>query len=154
MIRSFTTAPILLLAAQLALHFNTECNKKLCWKRTKQQKWQVLNDIRTAQTISSVSRPDWSFENGIMWYACLHGFSETPSEFQRQFLSQSKFFMIKDILITLICPHECLITDIFAIRKYSLNLVNKDSVITTSKLKGEAGVIGACMLARSRMFEC
>lgn len=41
-----------------------------------------------------------------------------------------------------------------AIRKHSLNLVNKDSVITTSKLKGEAGVIGACMLARSRMFEC
>ena len=41
-----------------------------------------------------------------------------------------------------------------AIRKYSLNLVNKDSAITTSKLKGEAGVIGACMLARSRMFEC
>lgn len=41
-----------------------------------------------------------------------------------------------------------------AIRKYSLNLVNKDSVITTSKLKEKAGVIGACMLARSRMFEC
>lgn len=41
-----------------------------------------------------------------------------------------------------------------AIRKYSLNLVNKDSVVTTSKLKGEAGVMGACMLARSRMFEC
>lgn len=41
-----------------------------------------------------------------------------------------------------------------AIRKYSLNLVNKDSVIITSKLKEKAGVIGACMLARSRMFEC
>lgn len=40
-----------------------------------------------------------------------------------------------------------------AIRKYSLNLVNKDSVITTSKLKDKAGVVGACMLARSRMFE-
>lgn len=40
-----------------------------------------------------------------------------------------------------------------AVRKYSLNLVNKDSVITTSKLKDSAGVIGACMLARSRMFE-
>jgi len=40
-----------------------------------------------------------------------------------------------------------------AIRKYSLNLVNKDSVITTSKLKDKAGIIGACMLARSRMFE-
>lgn len=40
-----------------------------------------------------------------------------------------------------------------AVRKYSLNLVNKDSVIITSKLKDKAGIIGACMLARSRMFE-
>ena len=41
-----------------------------------------------------------------------------------------------------------------AIRKYSLNLVNKDSVILTSRLKDKSGIIGACMLARSRMFEC
>jgi glucokinase-like ROK family protein len=40
-----------------------------------------------------------------------------------------------------------------AIRKYSLNLVNKDSIIVTSKLNSKAGVVGACMLARSRMFE-
>ncbi|EJX04488.1 xylose repressor [gut metagenome] len=40
-----------------------------------------------------------------------------------------------------------------AVRKYSLNLVNKDSVIIASKLKDKAGLIGACMLARSRMFE-
>ncbi|WP_294585582.1 ROK family transcriptional regulator [uncultured Bacteroides sp.] len=40
-----------------------------------------------------------------------------------------------------------------AIKKYSLNLVNKDSVISTSKLKDRAGIVGACMLARSRMFE-
>ena len=40
-----------------------------------------------------------------------------------------------------------------AIRKYSLNLVNQDSAITVSKLKNKAGVVGACMLARSRMFE-
>ena len=40
-----------------------------------------------------------------------------------------------------------------AVRKYSLNLVNKDSVIMISKLKDRAGIIGACMLARSRMFE-
>lgn len=40
-----------------------------------------------------------------------------------------------------------------AVRKYSLNLVNKDSVILNSKLKDRAGIIGACMLARSRMFE-
>lgn len=41
-----------------------------------------------------------------------------------------------------------------AVRKYSLNLVNKDTVIQTSKLKDKAGIVGACMLARSRMFEC
>ena len=35
-----------------------------------------------------------------------------------------------------------------AIRKYSLNLVNQDSVITVSKLKDRAGFVGACMLAR------
>lgn len=40
-----------------------------------------------------------------------------------------------------------------AVRKYSLNLVNKDSVILASKLKDRAGLIGACMLARSQMFE-
>ncbi len=40
-----------------------------------------------------------------------------------------------------------------AVRKYSLNLVNKDSMILTSKLKDKAGIVGACMLARSRMFE-
>ena len=40
-----------------------------------------------------------------------------------------------------------------AVRKYSLNLVNKDSAIVLSKLKDRAGVIGACMLARKSMFE-
>lgn len=40
-----------------------------------------------------------------------------------------------------------------AVRKYSLNLVNRDTAITLSKLKDRAGVVGACMLARSKMFE-
>ena len=40
-----------------------------------------------------------------------------------------------------------------AVRKYSLNLVNKDAVIIPSKLKSKAGGVGACMLARSRVFE-
>lgn len=39
-----------------------------------------------------------------------------------------------------------------SIRKYSLNLVNKDSEIVLSKLKNKAGVIGACMIARSHLF--
>ena len=40
-----------------------------------------------------------------------------------------------------------------AVRKYSLNLVNRDAVIIQSGLKAKAGVVGACMLARSRVFE-
>lgn len=39
-----------------------------------------------------------------------------------------------------------------AVRKYSLNLVNKDTQIVQSKLKDSAGVIGACLLARAGLF--
>lgn len=38
------------------------------------------------------------------------------------------------------------------VKKYSLNLVNKDTTIKLSKLGENAGVIGACMLARSKML--
>lgn len=40
-----------------------------------------------------------------------------------------------------------------SIRKHSLNLVNRDSKIVTSKLKQNAGIVGACMVARSRLFD-
>ena len=40
-----------------------------------------------------------------------------------------------------------------AIKKYSLNVVNEDSVIVTSTLKENAGVIGACMVARSKAVD-
>lgn len=40
-----------------------------------------------------------------------------------------------------------------AVRKYSLNLVNRDTKIVLSKLKDKAGVIGACMMARNHIFE-
>ena len=39
-----------------------------------------------------------------------------------------------------------------AIKKYSLNLVSKDTAIKLSKLGDRAGVVGACMLARSKML--
>lgn len=39
------------------------------------------------------------------------------------------------------------------VRTYSLNLVNKDTQIVTAELGEKAGIIGACMLARSRRFE-
>lgn len=40
-----------------------------------------------------------------------------------------------------------------AVRKYSLNLVNRDSAIVLSKLGEKAGVMGACLLARTRLME-
>lgn len=38
------------------------------------------------------------------------------------------------------------------IKKYSLNIVNEDSKIVTSELKDQAGVIGACLMARYRLL--
>lgn len=40
-----------------------------------------------------------------------------------------------------------------AIRKYSLSLVNQDTKVVLSKLKDRGGVIGACLIARTRLFE-
>ncbi len=40
-----------------------------------------------------------------------------------------------------------------AVRKYSLNLVNRDSSIVCSKLGDKASVIGACLYARSLAFD-
>lgn len=40
-----------------------------------------------------------------------------------------------------------------SVRKHSLNLVNRDTVISVSRLKEKAGMIGACMLARARLFD-
>lgn len=39
-----------------------------------------------------------------------------------------------------------------AIRKYSLNLVSQDTEFKISKLKERAGIIGACLLARSKIL--
>lgn len=40
-----------------------------------------------------------------------------------------------------------------AVRKHSLNMVNRDTHISVSHLKERAGMIGACMLARTRLFD-
>ena len=40
-----------------------------------------------------------------------------------------------------------------AMKKYSLNLVNEDTKIVLSKLGDQAGLIGACLIARNRAFE-
>lgn len=51
------------------------------------------------------------------------------------------------------CAGDYLLQPIItAVRKYTLNLMNRDSDIVLSKLKERAGVVGACLLARSKMF--
>lgn len=40
-----------------------------------------------------------------------------------------------------------------AVRKYSLNLVTKDTTVRITKLGDDVGVMGACMLARSKMLK-
>jgi predicted NBD/HSP70 family sugar kinase len=40
-----------------------------------------------------------------------------------------------------------------SVRKYSLNLVNRDSAVVCSKLGGKASLMGACLYARSIIFE-
>jgi predicted NBD/HSP70 family sugar kinase len=54
-------------------------------------------------------------------------------------LSQTGDYLIQPIASTL--------------RKYTLNLMIYDSFIVQSKLKDKAGIVGACMVARSRLFE-
>lgn len=40
-----------------------------------------------------------------------------------------------------------------AVRKHSLNMVNRNTSLVASTLGDKAGMVGACMLARSRIFE-
>ena len=39
-----------------------------------------------------------------------------------------------------------------AVRKYSLNLVTRDTQIKVSKLGERAGILGACLLSRSKIL--
>ena len=39
------------------------------------------------------------------------------------------------------------------IKKFSLNMVSEDSQIVTSALKDHAGLIGACLMARSKILQ-
>lgn len=39
------------------------------------------------------------------------------------------------------------------IKKYSLNIMNEDTKIVTSELKGQAGIVGACLMARQRFLK-
>ena len=87
---------------------------------------------------------------------CIEIVEEIGQKLGRQIAGLISIFNPELVIIggTLSSTGDCIVEPIkTAIRKYSLNLVNKDATVTVSKLKDKAGVVGACMLARSRMFE-
>ncbi|MCF2707548.1 ROK family transcriptional regulator [Bacteroides pyogenes] len=105
------------------------------------------NPLTLDEIISAVNKED---------VLCIEIIEEIGQKLGKQIAGLINIFNPELVIIggTLSMTGDYLIQPIkTAVRKYSLNLVNKDSVILTSKLKDRAGIIGACMLARSRMFE-
>lgn len=87
---------------------------------------------------------------------CIELIEEIGRELGRHISTLINIFNPEMVVIggTLSLTGDYLIQPIEAsVRKYSLSLVNKDSKIERSKLQENAGIIGACMLARSKMFE-
>lgn len=87
---------------------------------------------------------------------CIELTEEVGKKLGRQVAGLINIFNPELVIIggTLSCTEDYILQPLkTAIRKYSLNLVSKDSEVKLSKLKERAGVVGACMLARSRIFE-
>ena len=87
---------------------------------------------------------------------CIELTEEVGKKLGRQVAGLINIFNQELVIIggTLSCTEDYILQPLkTAIRKYSLNLVSKDSEVKLSKLKERAGVVGACMLARSRIFE-
>ena len=101
----------------------------------------------------------WALENGEIAGAALDVLEQEPPE------KDNPLFRFDNVIIS---PHAAWYSeesqailqrtpaeDVARVLRgeLPLNLVNKDSVITLSKLLDKAGVIGACMLSRRSMFE-
>lgn len=87
---------------------------------------------------------------------CIELIEEVGRELGRHISTLINIFNPEMVIIggTLSLTGDYLIQPIEAsVRKYSLSLVNRDSKIEKSKLQEKAGITGACMLARSKMFE-
>lgn len=108
---------------------------------------QSNNPLTLDEIIAAVNKED---------LLCIEIVEEIGQKLGRQIAGLISIFNPELVIIggTLSLTEDYIIQPIkTSVRKYSLNLVNKDAIITTSKLKDKAGVVGACMLARSRMFE-
>lgn len=108
---------------------------------------ETKNPLTLDEIIAAVEKED---------LLCIEIVEEIGQKLGRQIAGLISIFNPELVIIggTLSLTEDYIIQPIkTAVRKYSLNLVNKDAVIISSKLKSKAGVVGACMLARSRMFD-
>lgn len=133
-------------ASGIALH-------RILMERIKNGETSILSKHSNAKTftldeiINAVNKED---------PLCIEIIEEIGQKLGRQIAGLINIFNPDLVIIggTLATTEDYIIQPIkTAIRKYSLNLVNKDSAIKSSKLKEKAGVVGACMLARSRIFK-
>jgi len=86
---------------------------------------------------------------------CIELIEQMGAELGLQLANMINIFNPGIVIIggTLACAGDYLLSPIRqAIRKYSLKLMNQDIVIALSSLPDNAGVIGACMIARHRVF--
>lgn len=87
---------------------------------------------------------------------CIEHIESIGEKLGKQLANMINIFNPELVIIggTLSAAGEYLIQPIKqAVKKYSLKLVNSDSKIVSSKLSDKAGIIGACMTARRKMFE-
>lgn len=87
---------------------------------------------------------------------CLELLEETGTKLGRQIAGLINIFNPELVIIggILSATGDNILQPVrWAVRKYSLNLVSNDSRIVCSKLAERAGILGACMLARKRLFE-
>lgn len=86
---------------------------------------------------------------------CIELIEQTGAELGRQLANMINIFNPEAVIVggSLAHARECFLPPIqLAIRKYSLKLMSRDIVIAPSSLPGDEGVVGACMIARHRVF--
>lgn len=111
------------------------------------ERYQQNGDLTLDDILEAISRED---------LLCLELIEDVGRELGRWLAGLINIFNPETVIIggMLATTGDYLLQPIrVAMRRYSLNLVNKDTKIVLSQLGNDAGVTGACVIARSRAFE-
>ncbi len=110
-------------------------------------KYRSQGDISLDDILEAVARED---------LLCLELIEEVGQQLGRWLAGMINIFNPDTVIIggVLAATGDYLLQPIrVAMRRYSINLVNKETKICLSQLGSDAGVLGACVIARSRAFE-